>query len=441
MAPSPTLCADCHESPGRVVADRSVDQGRGLPATDPDSPYAATTRFPMSSQTRPWISALLLTLLAACGGEQVNRTPGVTEHEILLGNSSALSGHASFLGTQYTRGSMAWIREVNASGGVHGRKIRLISYDDQYDPPKTLANTERLLQEDDVFMLFGYVGTPTSVKVMATIQESKVPALGFLTGAEALRTPFQPNIFHIRASYFAEAEAAVSYFVDTLGFKKLAVMYQDDAFGLAVLQGVQLAMGRRELEVCATDTHERGEQDVERAVGTIGGSGAEAVVMVGTYGALARFIKLSEERGFRPYFHTVSFVGSEAFSNELREVQGVDPKSFERIVVTQVVPSPASTDFPTVETYRELSTKHFPEDSPNYVALEGFINARVLVEALRLAGPDLTRAGLVNAIEEMQDFDVGIGRTISYGRLDRKGLSNVYYSRLSPTGLFKTFEP
>ncbi|MFT5478242.1 MAG: branched-chain amino acid transport system substrate-binding protein, partial [Planctomycetota bacterium] len=170
-------------------------------------------------------------------------------------------------------------------------------------------------------------------------------------------------------------------------------------------------------------------------------SGAEAVVMVGTYGALARFIKLCEESGFRPYFHTVSFVGSEAFSNELREVQGVDPKSFERIVVTQVVPSPASTDLPAVETYRELSTKHFPEDRPNYVALEGFINARVLVEALRLAGPDLTRAGLVAAIEEMQVFDVGIGRTISYGRLDRKGLSNVYYSRLSPNGLFETFEP
>ena len=109
--------------------------------------------------------------------------------------------------------------------------------------------------------------------------------------------------------------------------------------------------------------------------------------------------------------------------------------------LTQVVPSPFSTDLPTVETYRELATKHFPQDGPNYVALEGFVNAQVLVEALRLAGPDLTRAGLVAALEEMQDFDVGIGRTISYGKLDRKGLSNIYYSRLSPNGLFETFEP
>ncbi|MFT5154283.1 MAG: branched-chain amino acid transport system substrate-binding protein [Planctomycetota bacterium] len=441
MAPRKTLCTDCPESPGRVVPSQAGGLARDLPETDPEGPYASTTRFPMNSQPRSWISALLLTLLAACGGEEASPTPGVTEHEIVIGSSSALSGHASFLGTQYTRGSMAWIREVNAAGGVHGRKIRLISYDDQYDPPKTLANTERLIHEDDAFMLFGYVGTPTSVKIIATIQETKIPALGFFTGAEALRTPFQPNIFHIRASYFAEAEGAVSYFVDTLGFKKIAVMYQDDAFGLAVLQGVQLAMGRRDLEVCAADTHERGAQDVEGAVETIGGSGAEAVVMVGTYGALARFIKLCEDSGFRPYFHTVSFVGSEAFSEELREVQGVDPTCFERIVVTQVVPSPASTDLPTVETYRGLFMKHFPEDRPNYVALEGFINARVLVEALRLGGPDLTRAGLVAALEEMQDFDVGIGRTISYGKLDRKGLSNIYYSRLSPDGLFETFEP
>ncbi len=395
----------------------------------------------MRSPLRAWISPLTATLLAACGGVQAPPTPGVTEHEILLGSSSALGGHASFLGTQYTRGSLAWIREVNASGGVHGRKLRLISYDDQYDPPKTLANTERLIHDDKAFMLFGYVGTPTSVNVIATIRENKIPALGFFTGAEALRTPFKSNIFHIRASYFAEAEGAVSYFVDTLGFEKVAVMYQDDAFGLAVLQGVQLAMGRRALEICATATHARGGQDVEAAVETIRETGAEAVVMVGTYGALARFIKLCEDDAFRPYYHTVSFVGSEAFGLELREVQKVSPESFGRIVVTQVVPSPQSTELPAVGKYRELAAKHFPEDAPNYVALEGFINARVLVEALRLAGPELTRAGLLAALERKEGFDVGIGRAISYGKLDRKGLSNIYYSRLSPDGVFEIFEP
>ncbi|MFT5151389.1 MAG: branched-chain amino acid transport system substrate-binding protein [Planctomycetota bacterium] len=399
------------------------------------------TQLPKHYSLHSSVAALLLTLIAACGGEPTGPTPGVTEHEILLGNSSALSGHASFLGTQYTRGGMAYIREINASGGIHGRTIRLLSYDDQYDPAKTLANTERLISEDDVFMLFGYVGTPTSVTLLPIIHETKIPALGFLTGAEALRTPFQPNIFHIRASYFAEAEGAISYFVDTLGFKKIAVMYQDDAFGLAVLQGVQLALGRRNLEVFTTGTHERGGQDVERAVEDLGKSGAEAVVTVGTSGALARFIWLCEDSGFRPYFHTVSFVGSEAFAHELREVQGIAPESCERIVVTQVVPSPLSTNLPMVEEYRQLSAKYFPQDSPNYVALEGFVNAIVLVEALRLAGPDLTRDGLVDALQGMQDFDVGIGKTISYNTLDRKGLSNIYYSRLSPTGVFETFVP
>lgn len=386
-------------------------------------------------------SCLLAVFLTACGGGQSEPTPGVTPEEILIGSSSALTGHAGFLGTQYTRGSQAWFREVNASGGIHGRRIRVLELDDQYDPAQTLANTERLIHEDGVFMLFGYVGTPTSVRIIPIIQQTRVPALGFLTGAEALRTPFQPDIFHVRASYFAEAEGAVTYFVDELGFTKVAVMYQDDAFGLAVLQGVQLAMGRRDLEICATDTHVRGGQDVERAVATIGASGAQAVVMVGTYGALARFVKLSEGAGFHPHYHTVSFVGSGAFAHELQSVQGVAPAAFDRILVTQVVPSPLSEDLPTVEAYRQLAKKHSPDDRPNYVALEGFVNARILVEALRSAGPDLTRAGLVQALEDMQGFDVGIGKTISYGSVDRKGLSDIYYSRLSAGGAFETFEP
>jgi len=395
----------------------------------------------MSSLSKLFVLSLLAALLTACGGGTSEPTPGVTEEEILIGSSSALTGHAAFLGTQYTRGSQAWFREVNASGGIQGRAIRVLSYDDQYDPLKTVANTARLIHEDEVFMLFGYVGTPTSVRIIPVIEQTKVPALGFFTGAEALRTPFQPDIFHIRASYFAEAEGAVSYFVDELGLTKVAVMYQDDAFGLAVLQGVQLAMGRRDLEICAADTHVRGKQDVGDAMATIEASGAQAVVMVGTYGALARFVKLSEDGGFHPHYHTVSFVGSGAFARELLSVQGVDQDAFERILVTQVVPSPLSANLPTVEAYRALSTKYFPDDSPNYVALEGFVNARILVEALRSAGPDLTREGLVQALEAMQGFDVGIGKTISYGSVDRKGLSDIYYSRLSASGEFETFEP
>jgi ABC-type branched-subunit amino acid transport system substrate-binding protein len=365
---------------------------------------------------------------------------GISEKEILLGSSSALGGHASFLGTQYTRGAVAWFNEVNASGGVHGRMIRLISYDDEYDPPKTVVNTEKLIHDDKVFMLFNFVGTPTSVKIIDIVQENKIPSFGFFTGAEALRTPFRQYMFHVRASYYSEAEGAVSYFVDTLGHEKIAVMYQDDAFGKAVLTGVQLALHRREMEIIASDTFIRGTMDVQRAVETIKESGADSVIMVGTYSPLARFIKRCQEEEFEPYFHTVSFVGSKAFGGEVLE-QDIDPSLYERIIVTQVVPSPLSEELAAVRTYRETLNKHFPEDEPNYVALEGFVNAQILVNALQSSGPDLTRSALINALENISQLDIGIGKPVSFSEFDHSGLEGIYYSRLGQDGTFQVFTP
>ena len=365
-------------------------------------------------------------------------TTGVTENEILLGSSSALSGHASFLGTQYTHGSNSWFNEINAKGGIHGRKIRFITYDDQYDPPKTIDNTNKLIFEDKVFMLFDYVGTPTSVNIIDFVQENAIPSFGFFTGAEALRTPFRPHMFHVRASYYEEAEGAIKYFVDKLGFKNIAVLYQDDAFGKAVLKGVQLALHKRDLEISAIDSYTRGSLDVEHAVDNIKKSGAEAVIMVGTYSPLAKFIKLSHDNEFKPFFHTVSFIGSEAFSREIQK-QKISPEMYKQIIVTQVVPSPLSGGLEIVKKYRKIHLKHYPDDKPNYVALEGFINAYVLAEALKNAGPDLTREKLVKSIESIKNLDIGLGNKINYGEYDHQGLTGVYYSRLSENGNFVEF--
>lgn len=370
---------------------------------------------------------------------------GITEDEILLGTSSALTGHAGFLGTQYTHGSMSWFNEVNAAGGVHGRKIRLISYDDQYDPPRTVKNTEKLIYDDKVFALFGYVGTPTSVKIIDVVQESQVPAIGFLTGAELLRTPFRPFMFHVRASYYQELEGALAYFVDKLGLNKIGVMYQDDAFGKAVLSGVQLAIWRRQqelnrdVEIVAADTYVRGTMEVEAALESLKASGAEAVIMGGTYDPLAKFIKISQDNNFTPYFHSVSFIGSEAFAESIKK-QEVSTQHYEKIIVTQVVPSPSSSDLQIVNKYRTAHGRHFPDDELNYVALEGFVNAYVLVEALKRAGPNLTRSQLINTLEKIKDMDIGLGETLTYGEFDRSGLAGIFYSRLaSSSGEFETF--
>ncbi|MBK7401949.1 MAG: ABC transporter substrate-binding protein [Myxococcales bacterium] len=250
---------------------------------------------------------------------QHDRAIGVHAGEIVIGSSAALTGQASFLGTQTIHGSLAKIQEVNAKGGIHGRKVRLVSLDDGYDPARAVTNTQQLLADEGVFALFDYVGTPTSVKIIDLTERAKVPALGFFTGAEPLRTPLRKWMFHVRDSYYSEAEGAVALLVDRLKFDKIAVLYQEDAFGQAVLAGLQLALKRRAMTPVAIETYARGTMDVERARDTLAKSGAEAIAMVGTYAPLAKFVKLTHDAGQHPWFHTVSFVGSEAFAKELVE--------------------------------------------------------------------------------------------------------------------------
>ena len=374
-----------------------------------------------------------------------NNIAGITDNEIIIGSSSALTGHAKFLGNQYSHGAMALFNEINAEGGIHGRKIRLISYDDQYEPLKTVENTQKLISDDKVFMLFGYVGTPTSVKIINVVHDNQIPAFGFLTGAEPLRTPLRPFMFHVRSSYYEEVDDALEYFSDKLGLKKIGVFYQDDAFGEAVLSGVQLAVWRRQqelnrdLEIVTTGTYNRGSMDVESEIDFFKASGAEAVIMVGTYNPLAKFIKLSLEADYAPYFHTVSFIGSSAFAEAIKN-QKISPEHYEKIIVTQVVPSPTSDNLDIVKQYRTLHKRHFPEEEPNFVALEGFVNAQILVEALKRVGPDLSRSQLINTLENMKNEDFGLGKELTYGRYDRTGLTGVYYSRLtSKSGKFEIF--
>lgn len=389
------------------------------------------------------VASAFLTL-GGCSGEKpsvAGNARGVTETEVLIGCSAALGGRASFLGTQYVHGSLSFINDINGKGGINGRKIKLIVYDDQYDPARTVANTQKLINEEGVFALFDYVGTPTSMKIVDIVHDARIPSLGFFTGAEGLRSPFRPYIFNIRDSYYAETEAAVGYFVDRLGLKKIAVMYQEDAFGLAVLSGVQLALQRRNMETAATDTYVRGTMDVEAAVKTIKASEAEAVVMGGTYGPLAKFIKLSTDAGFAPFFHTVSFVGSEAFARELTTTQKLAPPHYGKVLVTQVVPAPFDQQIPAVARYRELVRQYYPNDPPNYVALEGFINAIVLTKALEAAGRDLTREKFLRALESLHDLDIGLDMRVTYGGLDHQGLQGVYWSKLAPDGTFQGFKP
>jgi branched-chain amino acid transport system substrate-binding protein len=367
--------------------------------------------------------------LYACSGRPSGdgKTPesvGVRDDEIIIGSSCALTGHASFLGTQTIHGALSYFNHINDSGGIHGRRIKLVVYDDAYDPARCVANTQKLINEDRVFALSCYVGTPTAVKIIPLVQEARVPLVGLFTGARALREPFQRYIINIRASYYEETGAAVRHLVGDLGITKVAVFYQYDAFGFDGLTGTELALEKYGLKPVVQASYTRGTMDVEEAAEKISPSDAEAVIMIGTYAPCAKFIQLIKQRRNDLMFHNVSFVGAE----ELLERLGPDA---EGVIVTQVVPPPWETALlPAAGEYNELLARYFPEDKPNFVGFEGFINAVVLVEGLKRAGRALTRENLIEAIDGIHQFSLGIANPLNYGPGNHQGLKLVYFTQV-----------
>jgi ABC-type branched-subunit amino acid transport system substrate-binding protein len=349
--------------------------------------------------------------------------PGVTDTEIVMGSCAALEGPASFLGTQTVLGARAYLNTVNDQGGVHGRKIRLVSRNDGYEPDKAIACVNQLIQEDKVFAMGFFVGTPTGAKVVSMAEAHKVPAVGFFTGAEILRTPVKHNVIHVRASYYDEARAQVDNLVGTLGMSRVAVFYQEDAFGIAVLGGVKIALKRHNLAPVALGTFPRNTMDVAKGLEQIKPANPEAVVMVGTYAPLAEFVKRARADKWTSVFLTVSFVGTEAFAKAAG-------KDGDGVIITQVVPPPSRRDLPAVAQYQAALKKYLPEASPNFVSLEGFVNAKVLVEGLKLAGRDLSREKLVTAIEGIRDLDLGIGMKASYSSSRHHAFDLVYVTVL-----------
>ncbi|MEJ2427618.1 MAG: ABC transporter substrate-binding protein [Deltaproteobacteria bacterium] len=381
---------------------------------------------------KSWLICLGLLLFlagAGCSGSAekevaVVQTPGVSTDEIRLGSSLALSGHASFLGTQTLHGALCYIQVINEAGGVHGRSIKVIAYDDGYDPPRCLENTQKLIVEDKVFGLFCYVGTPTSVKIMPLVEEARLPLVGLFTGAQILRNPFQRYIINIRASYYQETGAVVDELVESLGLKKFAVFYQYDDYGFDGLTGTQIALKKYGLTPVATGSYRRGSIEVEQALEQILPSGAEVVIMIGTYDPCAKFIRLARSRGFHPIFHCLSFVGGDELAKKLgQEGEGV--------IITQVVPPPTETLLlDAAAEYTKLLARYYPEDKPNYVGFEGYLNARVMVEGLRRAGPDFTRENFINAIETIENYSLGIANPLNFNAQDHQGLEKVYFTQI-----------
>jgi branched-chain amino acid transport system substrate-binding protein len=364
-----------------------------------------------------WLVSILIagTALPAHG----QSAPGVSEGEILIGSCSALEGPSHFLGVETVTGAKAYFDLINDEGGVNGRKLKLISSDDSYDPAKTQACFDHLMSEK-VFALGFFVGTPTAVKYVPMADSAKIPLVGLFTGAQTLYVPLRHWIVNVRASYFDETREQVDGLWKTLGYKKIGVIYPEDAFGTTVLEGVKAALKERGVEPAAVASYQRQTAQVGGAIDTVRAANPDAVVVVGPANTVAPILKQAHAKGWKPLFLTVSFVGTDELISEAGE-------DAEGVVITQVVPPYYMTEFKSVALYRRALGKYFPSEQPNFVSLEGFVDAMVLVEGLKRAGKDLTREGLIHGIESIHDHDLGLGPQLklNYSAKEHKGFDHV----------------
>ena len=349
-------------------------------------------------------------------------------NRIVLGQSAAFSGPAAQLGIQMNTGARIFFNALNASGGVNGSSVELRTLDDGYEPDRCKANTEKFIK-DDVFGLFGYVGTPTSLAALPLVVDSKIPFFGPFTGAEALRDPFHKSVFHLRASYYDETALIVRQ-LTLLGLKKIAVFYQNDAYGKAGLEGVKRALKAQGLAPIALGTVERNTVEVAQAVKDIAPKMPDAVVQISAYKSCAAFIRAARKAGYGGTFFNVSFVGTQALADELGK-EGLG------IMVSQVMPFPFSTTTAISREYLDAVRKAGGDARPNYSSMEGYLAAKVLTEGLKRAGRNPSRDALFTALESIQNANFG-GFSVDFGPKDHVASRFVDLSMLTADGKVRT---
>ncbi len=351
------------------------------------------------------------------------QTAGVADDRIVLGQSAPFSGSAAQLGLQFNLGAQLHFEAVNAKGGINGRRIELQRLDDGYEPERCAANTRQFIGQN-VFALFGYVGTPTSLAALPLATEAKIPFFAPFTGAQALREPFNRYAVHVRASYFDETAAIVRQ-VTSVGIRKVAVFHQNDAYGKTGLEGVQRALQAQNQTPVAVGTVERNSTEVAAALKDILAARPEAIVQIGAYKACATFIRLARQQGYAGNFYNVSFVGTQALSDELGAMA-------RGVVVSQVMPFPYAPVMPLSGDYL-AALKDQRGVSPNYSGMEGFVAARVFTEALSRAGRNLTREAFLNAVEGLQNLNLG-GFPVDFGPKKHTGSRFVELTLLTEDG-------
>lgn len=348
--------------------------------------------------------------------------------DIVIGQVAPLSGVLASTGKQMVLGGSIYFRHVNAQGGVHGQKIAVKVLDDGYKVDDTVRLTRELLADPELVALFGFAGTSNVGKLLSegVLEQGGAALVAPYTGGEPLRNPFNSWIFHVRAGYADETEHMVQQ-VTTLGMTRIAVMYQDDGFGKAGLEGVQKALTRRKLELSAAAPYDRNTDNVDAAVQQIMKSDAQAIIMIAVNKPSSAFIKRYREAGGGAQLYNISVV------DPAEIVKLADLKNAHGLGISQVVPFPYQPNLPVVREYQTLLKKYAPDEHINYTSFEEFLGAKVLVEGLRRAGPAPTRARVIKALESLGHYDLG-GVTVNYSPDNRVGSRYVEVTVIGRTG-------
>ena len=354
--------------------------------------------------------------------------PGVSATHIRFGQSAAFSGPAQALGTNMRLGIAAAFHEANRDGGVHGRRLELISRDDAYEPEAAIANTYQLIEEEQVFALIGAVGTPTSRSATPIAAAAEVPYLAPFTGAAFLRDAKWRNVLNLRASYYQETEEMVARLTEDLDVQRIAVLYQDDSFGRAGYRGVRLALDRRAMEPVSIGLYPRNTTAVKTALLDLRRGDPQAVIMIGAYQPVAALITWARHLGMDPTFLTVSFVGSNALARELGAAGA-------GVYVTQVVPFPQDDSLPVVRAYLRALAAYDAEAVSGFVSFEGYLAGRLAVAGIAGCGPALDRTCFLDSLRRSDVIDLD-GFELRYGNADNQGSDAVFLTRIGADGSY-----
>ncbi|MBU66163.1 MAG: ABC transporter permease [Cupriavidus sp.] len=349
--------------------------------------------------------------------------PGIGKSTIRIGQSAGVSGPVAGSVKEQIAGAQVYLNHVNANGGVAGRKIELLTYDDGFDAKRTPDNVRKLIGEDKVFALFMVRGTPQNESILPIIGAEKVPLIAPLTGAITLHRPVNRYVFNVRAKYQDEVARAINHLA-TSGMSRIAIFYANDGFGQDVFEGFNTALQARGVQPAGAASFNRPMGDISQGVATVNKANPQSVMVIGSGSEAARIIREMKKAGSAAQFVTLSNNAADSFIKEL----GDDGKG---LIITQVVPGMNSSQMSIASEYRGMAKAQKVE--PSNAGMEGFMSAKVLVEGLRRAGPEPTREKLIAALENLRDYDLG-GILISYSPTRHTGSSFVEMSIVSSTG-------